>query len=210
MEEHLKELQQIRSIMERSGRFLSLSGASGILAGCYAIAGTLVFSYLQDYPLFDTGGLYIQALASPPAFRQAVIIAALVLLASLGTGMAMSWRKSRRDGTSWWSAPARQMLVNLLLPLFAGGIVCFLMGWQMHFSLIPGLTLVFYGLALFAASRYTFNDIRYLGLAEVILGLAAIARPDFGLLSWMTGFGLFHILYGIVMYFRYERPVVKS
>lgn len=205
MEEQLRELQQIRTIMERSGRFLSLSGASGVMAGCYAIAGALIFALLNDFSLLDTSGAYSDALLKEGGLGQALLIAAVVLILSIGTGMLMSRRKANRNATSWWSKPARMLVINLALPLITGGAVSMILGYQLYFALVPGLILVFYGLALFAGSRYTFSDIKYLGFAEILLGLLALCVNSIGFLSWVIGFGLFHILYGIIMYLRLER-----
>ena len=57
------------------------------------------------------------------------------------------------------------------------------------------------------ASKYTLNDIRYLGLTEIFLGLVALVFLEYSLLFWAIGFGLVHIIYGIVMYYKYERLV---
>src|ERR1700744_2877545 len=51
----LEALKDIRQIMERSGRFISLSGWSGVAAGCWALAGAAIArSELAAYP--ENGG----------------------------------------------------------------------------------------------------------------------------------------------------------
>ena len=71
--------------------------------------------------------------------------------------------------------------------------------------------LIFYGLALINSSKYTFFEIRYLGIAEIVLGLIASVFVSSGLILWAAGFGLLHIIYGIIMYYKYERkPLVKE
>jgi len=71
--------------------------------------------------------------------------------------------------------------------------------------LIAPVMLVFYGLALINASKYTLNDIRYLGYAETVIGLIACFFVDYGLLAWTIGFGALHIIYGLMMFYKYEK-----
>jgi len=68
---------------------------------------------------------------------------------------------------------------------------------------VAPLTLIFYGLALVNASKYTLSEIRSFGIAEIVLGLIAMAFIGYGLLFWAIGFGLLHIIYGIIMHVRY-------
>ena len=66
-------------------------------------------------------------------------------------------------------------------------------------------SLIFYGISLVNASKYTLTDIRYLGVMEIILGLINTQFIDYGLYFWATGFGLLHIIYGAMMWWKYER-----
>jgi hypothetical protein len=65
--------------------------------------------------------------------------------------------------------------------------------------------LIFYGLALINASKYTYNDIRYLGISELLIGLCSTLFLGYGLFFWAAGFGLAHIVYGALMYFKYDK-----
>jgi hypothetical protein len=65
--------------------------------------------------------------------------------------------------------------------------------------------LIFYGLSLVNAGKFTFSEIHYLGLTEIVLGILAGIFINHGLLFWTLGFGLMHIVYGTVMYYRHER-----
>jgi hypothetical protein len=71
--------------------------------------------------------------------------------------------------------------------------------------MIASALLIFYGLALVAGSEFTYTEVKWLGIAEILLGLIALCIPAYGLLLWAIGFGLLHILYGSIMYFKYER-----
>lgn len=196
--------------MERSSRFLSLSGLSGVVAGSIALAGAaLAFVYLGLRP-FTTGGAYEHVASgghpwglSPVVFF--LLDAALVLFGALAGGIYFTTRRVRRKGLPIWDALTRRLLINLLIPLVTGAL--FIAALYLHG--LPGLiapaTLIFYGLALINASKYTLDDIRYLGLAETGLGLIGAFAPGYGLELWAIGFGVLHILYGLLMYRKHER-----
>ncbi|GAB3235260.1 hypothetical protein GCM10027346_24800 [Hymenobacter seoulensis] len=204
----LAQLTEIRAIMERSSRFISLSGLSGVGAGVVALVGAGVGHWYleQRYP---TAG-YLQLLHSTPEERQQILPALLVLtLGMIGAALAVAIfftvRRARRAGQPVWSALGRRLAISLLIPLVAGGLFCVALFQQGAVGLVvPGL-LLFYGLALLNASKYTFDEIRWLGLTEIALGLLAVLLPGFGLAFFALGFGLGHIGYGLLMYSRYER-----
>ncbi len=201
--EHLQTLSDIRSMMERSSRFISLSGLSGVFAGLFALAGawfanSLISNYLRVYPLGHQGD-------DIEIFSYLFLDAALVLGASLLVGVLLTVRNSKKQGIKTWDSTAKRLLINLAIPLATGGLFCFVLVYHGVFGLVAPATLIFYGLALINASKYTFNDIRYLGIFEIILGLIASVYIGYGLLFWACGFGVLHIVYGAVMYFKYER-----
>jgi hypothetical protein len=74
-----------------------------------------------------------------------------------------------------------------------------------YYVLIPPACLIFYGLALVNASKYTLGEVRYLGYGQLILGVINIWLPEYGLYFWAAGFGVLHIVYGLVMWYRYEK-----
>lgn len=201
--EHLQALSDIRSMMERSSRFISLSGLSGVFAGVFALIGAYaahvqIRAYLESdvIPGWDGEIALITSL---------VQIAALVLVASLMTGVALTVRNSKKRGLKIWDNTAKRMLINLMIPLGTGGLFCIILLYHGVIGLVGPATLIFYGLALINGSKYTFNDIRYLGICEIILGLASSFYMGYGLYFWAFGFGVLHIVYGAVMYFKYER-----
>ena len=207
--EQLAALTEIRHLMERSSRFISLSGLSGVGAGLAALAGAAAaYLYLGIQP-FE--GLPAKGLAaaggqwglSPGAFF--ALDAALVLLFAIGSGIYFTTRRARRRGLPIWDALTRRLLWNLAIPLLTGGLFCLALLRAGSTDLLAGSTLVFYGLALLNASKYTLQDIRYLGLTEIALGVFAVFWPAYGLELWAGGFGLMHLLYGTAMYLKYER-----
>ena len=194
--DYLKDITEIRAIMERSSRFISLSGLSGVMAGVYALAGAYVAHLVvQDYR------------ANPHEYVVTYLMAdaAVVLLLAVGTGVFLTTRRARAQGATIWDATARRLLINLLIPLVVGGLFSLILVARGTVGIIAPSMLIFYGLALVNASKYTLTDIRYLGFAEIGLGLLAALIPGYSLLFWALGFGVFHIIYGTLMYYTHER-----
>lgn len=201
--EHLQAISDIRSMMERSSRCISLSGLSGVFAGIFALIGAFLAmdkfeSATENYRMI--GGEELVGLTI--YFFE---IAGAVLISSLLVGTLLTIRNSKRKGIPVWDSAAKRLLINLAIPLVAGGLFCLVLLYHGVIGLVAPATLIFYGLALINASKYTFNDIRYLGFCEVILGLAGSFFVGYGLIFWAIGFGILHIIYGTVMYFKYER-----
>jgi hypothetical protein len=216
------ELVSIRSMMERSSKFISLSGLSGILAGVYALLGVACAYYILYYRALNAIDRYI---TNNPAkinsygsiwvnysdhyYSQVSftlgIIALLVLITSVATGILLSARKAKRKGQPLWSSTSRALLFHMATPLITGGILILILVIRGYYGIAAPMSLIFYGLSLTSASSYTFSMVKYLGLCEIILGLVAACLPGFGLLFWAIGFGVLHIIYGSLMYFKYDR-----
>lgn len=203
IQDYEKDIQSIRSIMERSVKFLSLSGLSGILAGLYALAGASVAYYLVYYP--DPPFGFELHIDTEQGITKLLILAIIVLGLSLTTGILMSVRKAKKFGVKFWNATSRELFINLLVPLASGGLFILILIYRGYFGLVAPASLFFYGLALVHGSIYTFKEIRYLGFTEIILGLLSALLPGYGLLLWAVGFGLLHVVYGSVMHYRYDR-----
>jgi len=200
----LDDLAQIRAIMERSKKFLSLSPWAAIMAGVYALAGAgwayweIYYSPVVIYDQLETGRI-------APSVYGLLLIAAAVFVLAAGTGLWVSYRKAQQAGQSLWSPAATRLAVNFAVPLLAGGIFVVILFFRGYYSLLAPSTLVFYGLALVNAGNFTFSDIRSLGLCEIAVGLLAALFPGKGLIFWAIGFGLLHLIYGVLMYWKYER-----
>lgn len=203
--QHLETLTEIRSLMEKSSRFISLSGLSGIFAGIFALIGAIIaFYYLHsinrhNYAYLMDGGV------NSDFYLFFFLNALFVLAASLTFGSYFTIRKAKKNNQSIWDSTSKRLLINLMIPLMTGGLFCLILLYHGLLGLIAPATLIFYGLALINASKYTLNDIRYLGICEIILGLIGSVYVGYGLLFWAIGFGLLHIIYGSVMYFKYEK-----
>ena len=202
------DLLEIRRMMERSSKFLSLSGLSGIFAGCCALAGAayVYWGILAD-PLskFNTYSLGENQPELIDVRTNILITAILVLVVALGGALYFSVRKAQKNKLKFWNKTTRQMMLHLFIPLVAGGLFSLMLFWQYNIQLMASATLVFYGLALVNAGKFTFGEIHYLGLSEIVLGLFAGIFINYGLLFWTIGFGVLHIVYGMFMYLKYER-----
>ncbi len=208
--EHLETLSEIRSLMERSSRFISLSGLSGVAAGVFALIGAaMVYLYLDISP-FETKRLYYAV--DPSRIKWGMdyltfflVDATLVFLFALAGGIFFTTRKAKQKGQKIWDPLTKRLLINTAIPLVAGGFYCLGLLYHDLFGLVAPSTLIFYGLACINGSKYTLTDIRYLGISEIILGIIAIFNIGYGLEFWAVGFGFLHIIYGLVMYFKYEK-----
>jgi hypothetical protein len=201
-EKYIEDLKEIKDIMNRSSRFISLSGLSGISAGISALIGAYMAYRIvytnQDYQ--EYGRIFL----TNESITQLLLIALGTLILAIGTGIYFTTRETKKRNQKIWDVQTKRLLINLSIPLLAGGILCLMLLFKGYIGLVAPLTLIFYGLALVNASKYTLNEIRSLGLIEIALGLIATYFIGFGLLFWTIGFGVLHIIYGIIMQWRYK------
>lgn len=198
-DKYLKDIGEIKSLMNRSSRFISLSGLSGIMAGIYALTGAgfaywLVANSGQKYLILDG---YV--------FRWVMIDLGLIAGLSIITAIFLSTRKARTNGEKIWDSTSKRLIINFLIPLLAGGIYILIILNQQKYGQTAALMLIFYGLSLINASKFSIGDIRYLGLIEVALGLICAAFPGYGFWLWVIGFGVMHVIYGALMYYKYDK-----
>lgn len=203
----LQDVRDIRKLMERSSRFISLSGLSGVSAGICALAGAAIARYVifkDYYGQYDRRGFF-----DDTDFRSLKIqllgLAAGVFIASFLSAFYFTWRKTNQQGRSLWDHTSRRLFWNMIIPLTAGGLFILGMLQYNEWQFVAPACLIFYGLALVNASKYTLTDIRYLGYCEIIVGLINMQMIGYGLYFWALGFGVLHIIYGVVMWWKYER-----
>lgn len=200
-QDYLNDLAEIRSIMERSSKFLSLSGLSGVLAGIYAIAGVwFSYSYFGFYPdsiAYSEIDIF--------SMSKILFLAFGVLILSVTTAATLSVSKAREKGTRVWNSTSRQMVIDMAVPLIAGGLLAVIFFSKGLNGLLIPVTLIFYGIALYNAGKFTFTDVKYLGIIQIFLGLLSVWLIEYSLIIWMTGFGIVHIVYGIYIHIKYER-----
>ncbi len=198
-----EDLQHIRKMMEKSSRFISLSGISGVFAGLFALAGALYV-----YFIFEKNGVdYFDGTRNfydINIIQHLVLVAMVIMILAVSSGAYFTIKKSKAHHLKIWDATTKKLLFNFSVPLATGGLFCAsLLYYQLHGFLAP-TTLIFYGLALFNAGNYTYSDIKYLGLCEIVLGIVSLFFLGYGLLFWAIGFGVLHIVYGIIMHRKYK------
>ena len=202
-QQHKEDLMHIRSMMERSSRFISLSGLSGVFAGLSALIGG-IYIYFR---LKNLGVDYLTAENRSKKNKIVIeffIVALLVMIFAISFGIYFTIRKSKKNNLPIWTSSTKNLLINLAIPLVVGGVFCLSLLIHHLFAYIAPCTLLFYGLALVNAEKYTFSDIKYLGYLQIILGLIASFYLGKGLLFWIIGFGVLHILYGIILFKKYK------
>ena len=129
----------------------------------------------------------------------------IVLLLALAAGIFFTTRKAVKKGHKVWDKLTLRLLINLCIPLATGAVFCLALLKYEMFGLIAPTSLIFYGLSLINGSKYTLNDIRYLGITEIVLGMIGLFNIGYGLEIWAIGFGLMHIIYGTFMWMKYEK-----
>ena len=211
----LDTLKDIRQMMDRSSRFISLSGWSGVAAGSCALVGAWLahaeiakgianHSSLRKHMTiaYDTAGIDpIQYIGS----TQLLSIAALTFFAAIVSAFFFTWLRTRKTGVPLWGATSRRLTFAIALPLFVGGIYMLKLMESGAFGLIAPGCLLFYGLALVNASRHTFGEIKWLGYGQIATGIINLFFTGYGLYFWAFGFGILHIVYGLVMWWKHER-----
>jgi hypothetical protein len=202
-QKHQEDLSHIRSMMERSSRFISLSGLSGVFAGLSALIGGLYV-----YQLFKINGInYLDGehiLLDGNLVSELITSGLIILLFAFIFGIFFTIRKSKKYNLPIWTTATKKMLFNLAIPLAIGGIFCLALIYHKIFILVAPTTLIFYGLALMNAEKYTFSDVKYLGFSQLILGCISLLFIGYGLIFWIIGFGILHILYGLIMFKKYK------
>jgi hypothetical protein len=203
----IDDLKHIRQMMEESSKFLSLSGLSGIAVGSFALLGAAIAHFFileQGNILYDE---FLRAL--PGAYQKSLRLSMFILAISILTGALLSawfisFRKSKKMNVPFWTSSAKKMVASLFSVLITGGLFCIILIFHGYFKMIAAVMLLFYGLALLNSSKYSKHDLKSLAYTQIFLGLLAATFLNYGLLIWTVGFGIVHILYGIIMYYKYE------
>lgn len=203
----LDDIKTIKKIMEQSARFISLSGLSGISAGIIAIAGAVTARKIINGPVIHKW-YYSPALDFTEDNRRTIILllinAAAVLALAVSSAVWFSWRKAGRSGNRIWTPVTGRLLLNLSVPLLAGALFILLTPGRLDGGMIAAATIIFYGLGLVNAAKFTLGEIFWLGIMEIITGLACLVMPGWAFIFWVFGFGILHIAYGVFMYLKYK------
>ncbi len=202
----LEDLQHIKKMMERSSRFISLSGLSGVAAGISALAGAWFASQkINCWVKGDCQLSHLFSTAGNELINDLSWIATLTFIAAFFSAFVFTYLRSKKNGTPMWGTTTIRLLWNTCIPVAVGGIFLIRMMHMGEYRLVAPGCLIFYGLALVNASKYTLGEVRYLGYGQLVLGLFNLWLVGYGLQFWAMGFGVLHIVYGVMMWWKYER-----
>jgi hypothetical protein len=209
--ESLASLAEIKRMMQQSSRFVSLSGLSGVSVGICALVasyfGLQIINSSSSSPIrndnynVEAYPLNIRTYMGYGLFQ----IALATLIVSISLAFIFTYIKSRKSQTPIWTTASKRLLINVSIPLLVGGIFILKLIEYRCVGLIAPACLLFYGLALVNGSKYTLGEIRYLGYGQLLLGVLNSFFIGYGIYFWAIGFGMLHIIYGVYMWYRYER-----
>jgi len=192
-------------MMERSTKFMSLSALAAIMAGIYALVGAFVayrfFYFNPDEIIYNT----LESGNLTPGLLKVILLALVILVLAISTAIFLSSKKAAKRGERFWNPTSKRLMINMAVPLIAGGLLILVLIAKGLVGFIAPFTLLFYGLALYNVSKFTYEEVRSLGLIQIALGLISSYFVGYGLLFWALGFGVVHIIYGIYLHYRYER-----
>lgn len=198
-----EDLNHIRNMMEKSSRFISLSGLSGVFAGIVALIGAVYV-----YFVFEREGInYFDGnrnVFNSDLVAELVIVGTVILISAVSIGYIFTARESKKKNQKIWDSLTKRLLFSFAVPLVTGGLFCLILLYHHLFVLVAPATLIFYGLGLINAEKYTLSDVKYLGFMQIILGLLSFLFLGWGLVFWAIGFGALHIVYGFMMHKKYK------
>lgn len=200
--DYLNDLKDIKEMMSKSTQFLSLSGLSGVLAGIYALIGGSYANILLAE--FYTGSVYSVELIKELE-NKLIIISLLIIVLSIVTGLLLSNSKSKKLGVKLWNETSKRLIINFSIPLVTGGILVIILIIREFYDFIIPTMLLFYGMACVNASKYTLGDVKYLGITITVIGLFSAYFYKYSIPLWMLGFGVCHIFYGGMMWYKHDR-----
>ncbi len=208
-QDHLESIREMRNLMERSSRYLSLSGLAGVIVGFIALGGVSALLLALGIPFGQSISFMELAAADIPNTARineyVFMIAAVVFTLSLMTEAVFAFRNARKMGLPLWDATARRMLTALFIPIIGGGVYCLSLMQSGQLDSLAPASLIFYGLGLVNAGKYAVPDVGRLGMAVFMTGLVASFFPSLGVYFWAFGFGFLHIIYGVSIYFKHQR-----
>ena len=207
-----KDISLIKNLMEKSSKFSNLSGYAIATTGLLALLGAVFVyfdlgisiseKYISYAELINQTG---NANSIDTKIKLLVIIASLILLTSLLILYVSAKLKSERHDINLFNSSFSRALKSLFIPVLSGGIFCGFLILHKMYGLVAPATLIFYGLGLISASKYSYNELELLGYLELLLGTLASYYMGSGLLFWMIGFGIGHIVLGVFIHYKYDK-----
>ena len=206
------DLGLIKDLMEKSSKFSNVSGIAVLFTGFLALIGATFIYFDIGFSVSEVHISYNQLISQngkPDVLniklKLLISIAALILATSLITLYITARNKSGNEGIPLFNSSFSRTLKSLFIPLFSGGVFCVFLLYHQMFGLVAPATLIFYGLGLISCSKYSYYELEFLGYFELVLGFIASYFMGTGLLFWIIGFGIAHILFGYYIHVKYDK-----
>lgn len=207
-----KDISLIKNLMEKSSKFSNLSGYAIATTGLLALLGAVFVYFDLGISISEKYISYAELINQTGSansiytkIKLLVIIASLILLTSLLILYVTAKLKSERHDINLFNSSFSRALKSLFIPVLSGGIFCGFLILHKMYGLVAPATLIFYGLGLISASKYSYNELELLGYLELLLGTIASYYMGSGLLFWMIGFGIGHIVLGVFIHYKYDK-----
>ena len=207
-----EDLASIRDMMEKSSKFSNLSGISIFFTGFLTIIAASLIYFDLGFSYSDIEISYSQLIKNEgnqedldKKIRLLIIFAGIVLTISLLVLYVTASRKTSKEGINLFNPTFKRALKSLFIPILSGGIFSFFLIHHQMYGLVAPATLIFYGLGLISASKFSYDELELLGFVELFLGVVSSYFMGEGLLFWVIGFGLAHIVFGLYLYFKYDK-----
>jgi hypothetical protein len=177
----MDNLRFIRNAMESAGSFTAVPGVGGMLMGATAIIAAFA-AHLSESPRAWL------AIWSGEAGLAVVI------------GLAFSWRKAVRNGTSLLSRAFRRFVLAMVPSVFVGAILTLVLYRAGNHSLLPALWLLLYGLGVSSGGAFSVRVVPMMGISFLAVGaVAAVAPASWADALMALGFGGLHMVFGFVI-----------
>jgi hypothetical protein len=177
----MDNLRFIRNAMESAGSFTAVPGVGGMLMGATAVFAAFA-AHLSK---------------SPRAWLAIWVCEALLALA---IGLAFSWRKAVRNGTSLLSRAFRRFVLATMPALFTGALLTFVLCGTDNHRLLPALWLLLYGVGVSSGGAFSVRVVPMMGMCFLLLGgVAALTPPEWSDYLMAAGFGGLHLVFGVVI-----------
>ena len=181
----MDNLRFIRETMERSKVFTSVPGYGGALMGATAIGAAIVAHH-------------------QPLIGNWLIVWLVEAALAFAVGLFALWQKSKNSGESLVSVPARKFASAFAPPIIAGVVLTALFYYRGFFEFLPCAWLTLYGTAVVTGGAYSVRIVPVVGWIFVALGaVAAFAPASWGNVLMALGFGVLHIVFGLIVARRY-------
>ena len=194
-EKYLDDISEIKMLMTKSSGFYSLTSLSGIATGLYSLVGSSIIYWLFKYK-------YNSDYLHPDILKYALVDLIIVGLLSIATSILLTKRQAKLNRELVWSTPFRKMIKTFSVIFGIGCIVILNFLLKEEYERFGALMLIFYGLALISSSKYTFKEVMIIGYIHILLGILATFIPEYSFWLGVTGFGIVHLLFGIVMFLK--------